>query len=371
MIYYEGEEILFSTACGVIVNDEYILWSSWQDRSLYKLYLGDKHIEYVRSVSEIDFIGQRIANMLKYKDKVYLISYGDGYEIIEYDLESDELRQVYSKAQKEIYSVKAFLIDEKIYIFPFQMDSSICVYSIRENKADYIKWETLLPGIQFDLKNDGVISMCHMGDIIYGVVYNTPYIFEIKIKPQIECRVNRMNDGYKLATIDIYDGIKYVTLAEKEILLCIKPNGKIEELELISKRGKKNGILYWFWGAIAHGNKVFLLPNDDNDDIQVVDTLTGESELLEFPDKFSRRNRYRLFWGYCLLGDKAYLLPLTANGLVVLDMCDCKMEYFSGWKFGIRDFLKVGFCEETAKEKITDTVGETIYNIVEREAERL
>ena len=91
----------------------------------------------------MDVRGKTFSCMLKNNGKIYLISLFDGYEIVEYDMISNQLRLLYQQTQKGIYIFNAFLINGNIYIFPSQLDSFVCIYSISNNNVDYIKWEKL------------------------------------------------------------------------------------------------------------------------------------------------------------------------------------------------------------------------------------
>ena len=59
MVYRENNEEIVA-ACGMVIDNEYILWTSWEDGSLYKLFLKDNHIEIVKGMFGIGCKGKNV-----------------------------------------------------------------------------------------------------------------------------------------------------------------------------------------------------------------------------------------------------------------------------------------------------------------------
>lgn len=365
MVYGENKQEIAAT-CGMVIDNEYILWASWENGSLYKFSLKDNHLEMVRGTLGIGCKGKTFSCMLKNNEKIYLISLFDCYEIAEYDMISNQLRLLYQQTQQGIYIFNAFLINGKIYIFPSQLDSSVCIYSISNNNADYIKWEKIFSDKKLDLKGKLLGSMDCIGQTLCGTILDSTYLFEIQTEPQIKCEVQILKNDYRMMSINAYGREKYITLMNDDKLICVKPDGEIEEFGLFHEETANDGIP--FSCTVLYRDKIFLIPCIKNDRIQVVDRMTGEHNVLEYPDNFYRKaDKCRLFWLPIVFENKAYLLPHTGSGLLVLDMCSCRIECFMGWKKGLKNFLDTICCSDVRREKneMID-VGTVIYKFIKQ-----
>jgi len=362
MVYMENNEEIVA-ACGMVIDNEYILWTSWEDGSLYKLFLKDNHIEIVKGMFGIGCKGKTFSCMLKNNGKIYLISLFDGYEIVEYDMISNQLRLLYQQTQKGIYIFNAFLINGNIYIFPSQF---VCIYSISNNNVDYIKWEKLFSDKEIDLKGKLLGSMDCVGQALCGTILGTPYLFEIQTKPHIKCEMQILKNEYEMMSINAYGSEKYITLMNDDKLICINSDGRIEEFGLFHEETTREGIP--FNCTLVYKDKIFLFPCIKNDRIHVIDRMTGKYNTLEYPDKFYRKaDKCRLFWLPIVFENKAYLLPHTGSGLLVLDMYSCRIEYLMGWRKELKLFLDTICCSDVWGEKNEIIgAGSAIYKFIEQ-----
>lgn len=366
MIYGIDEKGEIAATCGIVVNNEYILWSAWDDGSLYRLYLKDNHNELVKSISEIGYERKTFGCMLEYNEKIYLISIYGCYEIVEYDMRKDRLKILYRKTQENVQVFSSFLINGKIYIFPMRLDDKVCIYSIRDECARYIMWKELFPEVNINWENNTVCGMDCFGQTIYGTIQNTPYLFRINTEPDIVCEMQKLKDGYKASSINVYGETKYITLTEGNKLICLNRNGETQELEIFPEINVYDGIPYIC--SVQYGEKIFLFPFLGGRKIQLINGNSGEKRYLEYPEKFlSKNTQWRLFWKPVIYEKKIYLLPFNGNGLLILDMCSCKIEYYAGWRKGLKSYLEKVCCNNIQdRNEGIENIGKVIHNNLKR-----
>lgn len=347
--------------CGTIVNGEYIYWTSWRNGDLYKYDLKNNIYLKVKSMQKMNLNGKTFSCTLKRRDRLYLISLFDGYEIVEYNLKTNQLRLLYQKCVKGIYVFNAFLIDEKIYMFPSQLDVAICVYSLLNKTVEYKKWEELLPN-DLITTNNLVFSMDCINSKIYGTIQNTSIYFELYINEAMQCKVNLIN-GYRLNSINVYGDNIYITLMDQEKFICINNETlNITQLKEEEKKGDNN----FFSSVIQYNSKLFFIPSIGCSNIHVYDMQTGMNEIIEYlPDFCRKEEKSRLFWLPNIHNNKMFLLPHTSNRILEIDMDDCNVKYHNGLKNSLKDFINIE-CFKSSNEKIEkkDNVGANINNVI-------
>ena len=247
-------------------------------------------------------------------------------------------------------------------MFPDQLKQNICVYSLEYSEAEYIPWEDLLGQVNVNT-GQGVYFMVYCENTLYGGIYDTNYLFTIKVDPSIQCVVHQLRDDYKIASINVYHGELYITLSYgEEKLVCSHKNGEIDEIELFHE-GKESEYAS-FLSTIIYDGKIFMIPCIRNDKIQVVDQKTGEKNMLEYPDGFYRRYAGRLFWQTILVKNKLYLPHSEGSGLVVLNMDTCMMEYLDYGRIRINQFLnKLDSLREVAMQKKSNCGSRIYWNL--------
>lgn len=357
-IFYECDRLLV-TMCGIIIDDEYILWSALGGGDLYRTWLKDYRVELEKKMILNDHDNKSFSNILRNDDKVYFIALFDGYKIIEYDLISKQLTTLYRHEVKGMQVYKAFLIDGKIFLFPSQLGKAVCIYSIKSGEVEYqyINWEELLQDTNIDYNEHLLFWIDCSDDIIFGVIDGTSYLFRIEIKSEMKCTIDTLRKDYKAASFNIHENTKYITLSDKDNrLICIGQDGDIEEIEL----GKGNK---WAYGnVVAYDNKLFVLPNR-NENIWVIDKATSRKQILSYPADFCRRSEWSLFFQPILHENKMCLLPHSGNGTLIINMDSCEIEYIAAFRGDLKGFLNS--TESVAKRKHAEShVGEDIYRVL-------
>lgn len=357
---FEENEIFKAATCGVVLEDEYILWSSWENGDLYKMYLRDNRIEFVSSTIKAGHYGKAFGCMIRNEKKIYMICLFDCYEIMEYDIRTEKLRLLYQHAVEGLQIFHAFLIEGKIYLLPNKLSESVCIYSLENGEVIYIKWKELLSDIDISIKDEYVHYMDCLGKNIYGTIYNTPYIFSIETSPILGCKVERLHKDYKLTNINVIEGKKYFIPANRESVFCLNGNSEIEEISLSQEKMYNKQP---FVSSVLYKNDIFLIPFGGDDKITVINRFNGNKKILEYPKEFEMINENgRLFWMPIIYRDKVYLLPHCGSGMLVLELYTYKINYI-GWKLKLNIILKhrlLGDMVEKKESKRQD-IGHIIY----------
>lgn len=328
MIFLEKDKKTAAT-CGIIVNQEYILWTSWTNGDLYKLNLHDYHIEFLKNTIEAGHCGKAFSYMLRFKEKVYLICLYDCYEIMEYNIQSGRLRLLYQHQKEGIEIFYAFLMDGYLYLFPDKTSHNICVYSLETDKTVYIEWKKWFLDVDLDIEDKFIYSIYGLQNRIYGAIYKTPYIFQIEVQPEIKCRVYKLGQSCKLGNIySNQDGL-YAVLMDRNAIIRLDQNMNMKTEWRMGENDQKENMNHLPLVAFLINNKeIICFPFDNKDKIRVIHTNTGEQKIVEYPDEFCVRDSdERLFWNPVVAGNKVYLLPHCGNGMLVLNMDSYKLEY--------------------------------------------
>lgn len=359
-----------SATCAIAIDNEYILFTTWEGGDLYKISLSDYTIKLVGIPSDFGHyfgrLGNTFSRMIKKGEKVYLVGFQDAYEIMEYDIKSGKFRMLYQNLSLGTWIFDAFLIDGRIYLLPYHVDESICIYSIEENQAEYINWKELLTGEDYDLKDCiNLYSIDVSEKVIYGAVYDTSYVFQLEITPTIKCKMYKLEDNYRIANINTCEDKVYITLINQMKMIYFSKYDKANRINAIELNGEKidNQVSYIMPRIL--NNKIFLFPYLGNNEIEVIDRQTREQKLIRYPKEFHRNNGGRLFWEPIFNKDKLFLLPHSGNGMLVLDTNKCNMDFVKWEKSQLEYFVeKASFSKLEKKCNTGQCVGSTIYNVV-------
>lgn len=358
-MYIEDNNTLAATA-GTVIDNKYILWTTWKNGEIYRLEIDNNYIEKEK-VSNLDLRKDNTCCcMLKGKDKIFLVSMFDYYEISEYDYYNKKINILLSVEEKGVNIYNSFLINEKIYIFPNEMNKSICVYSLCEKKVDFIEWKDLVSD-KFLIKNDfQVFCMDSSNQKIYGTIQKTPFWFEIDVSFGFTFNFFQVKDTYKLSSINICDNIIYFTVYDDEKVLYIRKENEIEEIELLHENENSKEAI--FSNVIKYEENLFFIPAIRNKKIQVYNMKTRKKTFIEYPHEFIyMKNDSRIFWQPIILGEKAYFLPHTGNGILVLNLNNMEIFFAPSVKRTLSSYLNKMciVCED--KKYINSNIGKQIY----------
>ncbi len=359
---FEENETFKAATCGVVLENEYILWSSWENGDLYKIYLKDNRIEFVSSTIKAGHYGKAFGCMIRNEEKIYLVCLFDCYEIMEYDIRTGMLRLLYQHIMEGLQIFHSFLIEGKMYLLPNKLSETMCIYSLEDGEAIYVKWKELLSDINFSIEDEYVHYIDCLGKNIYGTIYNTPYTFCIETSPILRCKVERLQKNYKLTNINVIEGKRYFIPANRELVLCLNRNLEIEEIKLFQDKENVYG-KHQFVSSAIYKNDIFLIPFSRDDKITVINRFNGNKKVLEYPKEFEVINENgRLFWIPIIYKDKIYLLPHCGSGILVLDLYTYKMNYI-GWELKLNIILKYRLLGDMVEKQELERqdIGHIIY----------
>jgi len=94
--------------------------------------------------------------------------------------------------------------------------------------------------------------------------------------------------------------------------------------------------------------------------VKSVESFIEYCKANNYAEKVSKQNRI-------VFENKAYLLPHTGSGLLVLDMYSCRIEYLMGWRKELKLFLDTICCSDVWGEKNEIIgAGSAIYKFIEQ-----
>ncbi len=363
MVLYEEQQFVGAT-CGVGIDDENILWTEWKDGNLYRLNIKSYDCELVGIPNEFGHCGKMFSSMIKNREKVYMIAYSDAYEVMEYDINSNKLRLLYLHMMKGIQIFNSFLVEDNIYLFPSSLAGDICIYSLKDNKADYISWEHILLDINCCLK-DKVINVNQCGENIYGVICDTSYVFRLSMLSGIKCDVYQLDEKYKVGSVSVVENDLYITLMEHRILLCINQDGEVREIKCFESEEECEETENYYSMSVIIDQEIFLFPFEGNNEIQIVNRQTMKQRKLIYPNKFKKRRSGRFFWKPILFKNYLYLLPYSGNGILHIEINGNKIEYVKWKNKGICAYIdNILASNKIGNKEFNMNLGKAIYQKV-------
>ncbi|NBH19802.1 hypothetical protein D3Z55_20935 [Clostridiaceae bacterium] len=365
MIFWEKNKMTVAT-CGIQLNHDSILWTSWINGDLYKLNLNDYHIEFLKSTIEVGHYKKAFSCILRHKEKIYLICLYDCYEIIEYDIPSDQLRLLYQNIKEGIEIFQAFLVDEILYLIPDKTCHDICVYSLKEERAIYIGWKELLFHGDLNIEDKFLYSMHLWKNRIYGAIHNTPYIFCLEVQPEIKCKVYKLEKSYKLGNIFVNGNEIYLAFLDRNTMICFDQDmNQKAEWNIGEKAERENVEQLPFIDFVMCNQELVCFPFGYKDKIQVIHTNTGNRYTVDYPDEFhTYDNNERLFWNPVMDGNQVYLLPHGGKGMLVLDLDSHKLKHIE-LKMNLYHQVKKNISINDREKQRNDSkkvIGNLIYN---------
>lgn len=360
-----SEKVFLSATCGVNIDDEYILWAESLEGDLYKYDLISEKNEFVNSPKAAGHYGKAFSCMLRHQGKIYMIALTDAYEIMEYNINTHQIQLKYQNIKKKVEIFNSFFIEDKIYLFPSFLDEDVCIYSLKEDSAEYIRWDNILPSSNCFLR-ENVVNVSQHANKFYGAIWNTPYIFRLEMTPKIICEMTNLGESYHTEGIIASERELYITLMERKGVLCIRQDGKIEEIDCLEsvQDSESNKIPYIM--TIIYEQQIILFPGEGNNQIRIINRQTNKQTVLSYPDCFRRRQSGRLFWKPILYKSKLILLPFCGNGMLILDLNNYQITYKKWKNKDLESFIKKISTNALfdSKRNKGQNLGECIYHLL-------
>lgn len=317
----------------IFINSNTIYWVPMDEKKICKYDCTSQYVKEVYDFSHLNTKGKSVSTILRYKNSLILISLINCYEIIEYDLERNNAKILYQES-KEVNIFNSFLCYDKVFLFPESTNDFIVEYSLTDGKTNKYAWDDLN---NYSVLNKKIYFMDYFEGYIYGVFYGTNIFFEIDCCGNIKCKLHNVDEKYLLSTIKVSNGEIYSNLINKPAVLKIDSNKNEREIYLVSEKKERNELPYC--NIVKYNKKLFILPAY-NDFIQVYDEENNDCFILNYPLGFHRVSESRLFWNYLTINNFVYLLPLSGNDLLILDMDKCCLENIKWAKSSFEEFLQ-------------------------------
>lgn len=303
-----------------VIDEEYLLFSSWYSNGLFRLEKGKKNAEYIGDFQETAplFLHRQVLNIA---GCIYFIPYyGNGISI--YDRKTGNISYIEITGVKNLCISRAYIIHEDIYMVPGNFYTPFMILHTENNKYEIVEdfWDNVSvlfshpEKLFFDLYSSCIVN----GSLYICGLEAEGMVISVNLK-NWAVRYYELPKSYQIRNIYFDRERFYFVLRNQCSIVCwdYKTNRCCEYL--VEGTGDLQ-IEHPYMTIVRWGNHLLLLPDQTDKIWEFNEKESKWQEKKEYiPESFSRRrNEGSLFVGYKVWNDKLFLFPRAGNGMLVL-----------------------------------------------------
>lgn len=324
----EKRELQFADAH---IEGNSLFFSARNMNGLFRYKIGESKTEFLGHFKD-EIIWQRTLHrqVINVENYLYFIPYnGQGISI--YNKQTQTFSFVKIKERNLISVSRAFLLGQKIYMIPSDLDTPWIVFDIDSHNYEiaWDLWKSILS--RFSNKADfirGVYDSCiHENKLFLKGEKGVIICVDLERK---KVHTYKIPESYNIRNLFFDKDICYFILSNKfEVVRWDWSTNTCQEYKIKDMPAIKHPYMC----MLRWGKHLLLLP-DQMDDIWELDEKENKwhVEKKYIPNGFCReRKKGSLFLGYGFLEDKLLLFPWMGNGMIMLTETESKLQkiYYS------------------------------------------
>ncbi len=311
----EVRQQTLTSSAYILVDDNNILFFSLYG-GIYRFDIEKMKSEFIGLLHECTKRRYKVRSVFNVNGRI-LVVFDNTYNIVEYDPQNNCEKLLTDISETPDHIVDVFLIDNKLWLFPYELKDSIMSFNIRDSYVKFYAIDEVITNrmkIPIDISESRLFHLSYGAEHVWTTLKADHYGIRFDFHDGLKAHIFNLTLGLKYAGIDYINGGLYLPVIWEE--RADRYNLDFQYVESISFDEGKLGKNICYRNISSCGEMLFAIPYT-HEGIHYVNCRSGKKGKIDFPEGF--RKNVLPFWKGILAGERLVLPSYYSNMLLVIE----------------------------------------------------